>query len=267
MPTPIDILLDPISLAVMAIFAAFALWEAIAPGRPLPHVRGWRLRGLAAFVAYVMVSTYLPLVWTEHLAKWQLFDLTPLGTWGGAAAGLLVYETVAYFWHRSMHGANWLWRGLHQMHHSSERLDTFSAYWFSPLDMAGWTAVSSLALTLIVGITAEAATVVLLAVTLLATFQHANVRTPRWLGYLVQRPESHSWHHARGRHTGNFADLPVFDIAFGTFFNPPTFAPAAGFYDGASARLADMLLWRDVSTPRAGDTAAEALRPLGFTHD
>jgi sterol desaturase/sphingolipid hydroxylase (fatty acid hydroxylase superfamily) len=267
MPTPIDILLDPISLAVIAIFAAFALWEAIAPGRTLPQVRGWRLRGLAAFIAYVMVSTYLPLAWTEQLAAWQLFDLKSLGTWGGAAAGLLVYEAVAYFWHRSMHRSDWLWLSVHQMHHSSERLDTYSAFWFSPLDMAGWTAVSSLALTLIVGITAEATTVVLLTVTLLAIFQHTNARTPQWLGYFVQRPESHSHHHARGHHTGNFADLPVFDIAFGTFSNPHAFAPATGFYEGASARLVDMLLWRNVSAPPADEAAAEALRPLGFTHD
>lgn len=267
MPTPVDILLDPVSLAVMAIFAALMLWEAIAPGRTLPQVRGWRTRGLVAFVAYVLISTYLPLLWTEQLAAWQFFDLTSLGTWGGAAVGLLVYEAVAYFWHRSMHGANWLWRSVHQMHHSSERLDAASAFWFSPLDMAGWTAASSLALTLIVGISAEAATVVLLTVTLLAIFQHTNVRTPQWLGYLVQRPESHSYHHGRGHHTGNFADLPLFDIVFGTFFNPRTFAPATGFYDGASARVAEMLLWRDVTSPRSDEQAAEALRPLGFTHD
>jgi len=267
MPTPIDVLLDPISLAVMAIFAGLIAWEAIAPARPLPKVRGWRTKGLAAFVVYVMISTYLPILWTEHLAAWQLVDLTSLGTWGGAAAGLLVYEAVAYFWHRSMHGSNVLWRGVHQMHHSAERLDTFSAYWFGPLDMVGWTAAGSVALTLIVGVTAEAATVVLLTVTLLAILQHANVRTPRWLGIFVQRPESHSYHHGRGRHTGNFADLPVFDIAFGTFFNPRTFAPATGFYDGASSRVIDMLLARDVSHPAWDDAAGEALRPLGYTHD
>ncbi len=258
MPTPIDVLFDPISLVVMAIFATLIAWEAAFPAKTLPRVRGWRLRGLAAFLVYMMVSTYLPLLWTEHLTALQLFDLTPLGTWGGAVAGLLVYEAAAYAWHRSMHGSNLLWRSVHQMHHSSERLDTFSAFWFSPLDMVGWTAVSSLALTLAVGITAQAATVVLLTVTLLAILQHTNVRTPRWLGVFAQRPESHSYHHGRGRHTGNFADLPVFDLVFGTFHNPRDFAPATGFYDGASARLIEMLLWRDVSTPRKNKTAPAA---------
>ena len=37
----------------------------------------------------------------------------------------------------------------HQWHHSAERLDTWGAFWFSPLDMVGWTALFSLALTLV----------------------------------------------------------------------------------------------------------------------
>ena len=65
--------------------------------------------------------------------------------------------------------------------------------------------------------------------------------------YLVQRPESHSYHHARGIHRDNYADLPVFDILFGTFHNPRDFAPANGFYDGASLRVGEMLLFRDVA--------------------
>ncbi|HXS03818.1 MAG TPA: hypothetical protein VN731_05035, partial [Rhodanobacter sp.] len=66
-------------------------------------------------------------------------------------------------------------------------------------------------------------------------------------GYIVQRPESHSWHHARGRHRNNYADVPLFDILFGTFDNPHDFAPVTGFYDGASSRIGDMLLFREVS--------------------
>ena len=32
------------------------------------------------------------------------------------------------------------------LHHSAERLDTSGAFWFSPLDIVGWTALSSLCL-------------------------------------------------------------------------------------------------------------------------
>jgi sterol desaturase/sphingolipid hydroxylase (fatty acid hydroxylase superfamily) len=250
MPTPLELLLDPISLAVFAIYAALILWEAIAPARALPAVKGWRAIGLAAFVFYFFLSSYLPLLWGDWLAPIQWVDLTGLPTWAGAAIGLLVYESGAYFYHRAMHRSTWLWRGLHQMHHSAERLDTFSAFWFSPLDMVGWTLLTSVSLT-VVGLAPAATTVVLLAVTLLTIFQHSNVRTPRWLGGFVQRPESHSHHHQRGVHDRNFADLPIFDIVFGTFHNPREFAPATGFYDGASKRVVEMLAFRDVSSPRS----------------
>lgn len=264
MPSPLELLLDPISLTVLAIYAALMLWEYLLPARPLPAAPGWRLRGLAAFAVYFLLSSYLPLLWTGYLLPLQLFDLSALGTWGGALAGLLVYELCAYGWHRGMHSSTVLWRGLHQMHHSAERLDTFGAFWFSPLDMAGWTAVSSFALTVVVGLTPAAATVVLLTLTLLAILQHANVRTPRWLGYLVQRPESHSHHHGTGVHRDNYANLPVFDLLFGTFHNPRDFLPASGFYDGASLRVGDMLLFRDIAQspqPATGTVVATGSAP------
>jgi len=246
-PTPLELLLDPISLTVFVLYGALILWEALAPARSLPAIKGWRLRGLAAFATYFFLSSYLPLLWSDRLAQFQLFDLTALGTLAGAAVGLLVYELGVYLWHRTMHASDLMWRTFHQMHHSAERLDTFGAFWFSPLDMIGWTALSSLCLTLIVGLTPEATTLVLLATTFLGAFQHSNLRTPRWLGYLIQRPESHSRHHERGVHAGNYSDLPLFDLLFGTFHNPRDFAAHAGFYDGASARVTDMLLARDVS--------------------
>lgn len=258
MPTPIEILLDPISLSALAIFAGLIAWEALFPARRLPRVRGWQLMGLASFAVYFYLSSYLPILWDGYLARFQLFDLTGLGTWGGALAGLLVYELGAYWYHRSMHRFDFLWRGLHQMHHSSERLDTYSAFWFSVPDMTGWTAVGSLMLVLVVGVNAQAATIILLTVFFAAVLQHANIRTPRWLGYFIQRPEQHSVHHGRGIHRYNYADLPIFDLVFGTFRNPEGFNPETGFYDGASRRVLDMHLFRDVSRSRAPEAERAA---------
>ena len=62
MPTPFDLLQDPINQIVLAIFAGLALWERIAPGRRLPRVRGWTLRALASFSLYFLLSSYLPLL-------------------------------------------------------------------------------------------------------------------------------------------------------------------------------------------------------------
>lgn len=258
MPTPIEILLDPISLTALAMYAGLILWEWLAPGRMLPAVRDWRLKGLTAFTVYFFLSSYLPIVWDQHLARYQLFDLTGLGTIGSAVIGLLVYELGSYWWHRSMHASSLLWRSIHQMHHSAERMDTFGAFWFSPLDMIGWTAVGSVCLVLVVGVTPQAATILLLSIAFLAIFQHANIRTPRWLGYLIQRPESHTIHHGKGIHHYNYADLPVFDMLFGTFRNPQDFEVETGFYPGASSQIVDMLLFRDLNrtaTANKPDTA------------
>ena len=87
-------------------------------------------------------------------------------------------------------------------------------------------------------------------ITFCGIFQHANISTPHWLGYLVQRPESHVIHHAKDVQHCNYADLPLIDMIFGTFHNPRSIKGIdQGFYFGASRRLVDALLLRDVTSP------------------
>lgn len=249
MPTPIDIFMSPIALTCLGIYVALMLWEFLLPARQLPAVRFWQLRGLAVFVIYFLLSSYLPLLWDATLASHALMNLSTQPVWLQAIAGVLMYEFIVYWWHRAMHRFNFLWHSFHQFHHSAERLDTYGAFWFSPLDMVGFTFATSLALALVLGVSAEAAIITIYVTFFLSVFQHANIRTPLWLGYFVQRPESHSHHHGRGVHRDNYADLPIFDVVFGTFRNPATHQEN-GFYQGASGRLVDMLLWQDVSSPR-----------------
>lgn len=256
MPTPLQILLDPISLTVLALYGALILLEALFPARPLPQVKGWKTRALVVFACYFFLSSYLPLLWGDTLGQYQLFNLEGLNPWIGAGLGVLVYELLVYFWHRIMHRVHWIWRSFHQMHHSAERVDSYGAFYFSPLDIVGFTFLSSLSLTVVVGLSAQAVTYFLYATMFLATFQHINVRTPQWLGYIVQRPESHSVHHGRGVHQYNYSDLPLFDILFGTFRNPKEFVSESGFYDGASAKIPQILMFKDI----AGSDFDPALR-------
>lgn len=246
MPTPLQILLDPVSLTVLGLYAALILIEALFPARPLPQVKGWRTRALLVFFFYFFASSYLPLLWGETLARYQLFSLDKLNPLVGAGIAVLAYEFLVYVWHRTMHRVHWLWLSFHQMHHSAERLDSYGAFYFSPLDIVGFTLLSSISLT-VVGLTPQAVAYFLYGTMFLAVVQHINVRTPQWLGYIVQRPESHSVHHARGIHQYNYSDLPLFDILFGTFRNPKEFASEAGFYDGASAKLPQMLAFKDIA--------------------
>jgi sterol desaturase/sphingolipid hydroxylase (fatty acid hydroxylase superfamily) len=246
MPTPLQILLDPVSLTVLGLYGALILLEALFPARALPRIRGWKTQALVVFVFYFYLSSYLPLLWSDTLAQYQLFNLDALNPIAAAGIGVLIYELLVYVWHRAMHRSNWLWRSFHQMHHSAERVDSFGAFYFSPLDIVGFTFLSSISLS-VAGLSAQAVTWFLYATTLLGVFQHTNIRTPQWLGYIVQRPESHSVHHGRGIHQYNYSDLPLFDILFGTFRNPKDFVSESGFYDGASAKVLPLLMFRDIA--------------------
>ena len=247
MPNPIEILLDPISLIFLAMYASLMIWEAVFPARQLPQVKNWYLKGMTAFVVFFYLSSYLPMFIDPIMEPYRLFDLSSWRAIGGAITGLLVYELALYFWHRSMHRSDFLWKTFHQMHHSAERIDTVGAFFFSPMDMIGFTVMGSICFALLVGLSPGAITIVLLTTNFLAIFQHANIRTPQWLGYVVQRPEAHTIHHGKGIHRNNYADLPIFDMIFGTFHNPKGYEVETGFYQGASDKVSEMLLFRDIN--------------------
>ena len=243
MPTPLEILLDPVSLYILAMYALLMIWEAIFPARKLPVIPFWKLKGIIFFFTFFYLSTYLPLWYAALLPTSQLINLSNVNPIVAGIAGLLLYELGMYVWHWSMHKSNRLWKIFHQMHHSAERLDTYGAFYFSPFDMVGFTFLGTICFSFIAGLPPQGITIVLLVSNFFSIFQHANIKTPVWLGYIVQRPESHAIHHARGIHAFNYSDLPLFDILFGTFKNPKEYEHEAGFYDGASSRVRDMLLF------------------------
>lgn len=247
MPTPLEVLLDPLSLLLLGLYAGLFMLEKIFTARPPQQIRGWYARALLSFVVYFYLASYLPVVWDQYLMPFQLFDLSKIGTLSSTLIVLGVFQVLLYVWHRSMHRSKWLWRAFHQMHHSAEQVDTLGAFYFSPLDMVGFTMLGSISLVLVVGVSPETATNFLLISQFLAVFQHCNIRTPHWLGYIIQRPESHRIHHGSGIHRYNYCDFPFIDMLFGTFRNPKHDEVETGFYPGASKRVVEMLFWKDVS--------------------
>ena len=231
----------------LGLFAGFAVLELASRGRTFPQVTRWRLKGAGFTLLYFGMSTYMPLLWDGWLGQHRLLSADTLPLWVQILGGLLVLELGIYAWHRTMHATPLLWRWFHQMHHSAERIDIWGAFYFSPLDIFGWTALTSLALVLGFGVSAEAAIVIGVVATFMGMFQHANIRTPHWLGYFIQRPESHSGHHERGVHARNYSDLPLWDIVFGTFHNPREFTGQVGFYEGGSHRIGAMLAGKEIA--------------------
>jgi len=248
LPTPLEIVLDPISLSVIGMFVGLFLWETIAPrNKNPPNIKFYMLRGLTAFVIFFFLSSYLPLLTDGYLANYQLVDLSALPIAIQICVGLLTYQLFLYCWHRYMHSSDFLWRTMHQMHHSLERMDIPSSFYFSPLDMIAFTLMGSICFALTIGLAPQPIMVIILLLNFFSIFQHANITTPRWLGYIIQRPEQHALHHQRGVHKYNYCDLPLFDMLFGTYRNPGTFNGENGFYDGASAKFVEMMKFKDLN--------------------
>jgi sterol desaturase/sphingolipid hydroxylase (fatty acid hydroxylase superfamily) len=134
------------------------------------------------------------------------------------------------------------------MHHAPQRMDLGGSAIFHPFDVVVFVTLSTVTTTLVLGLTPEAAAITGFIAQFYSFFQHLNVKTPRALGYLIQRPEAHFVHHAREVHAYNYGDLPIWDILFGTFKNPAEFGTGdVGFDAPADRRYGAMLAFRDVS--------------------
>ncbi|KAA0214891.1 fatty acid hydroxylase family protein [bacterium] len=234
----------------LAFIPLFLLLDLLPHAQSYRSTRWWKLRALAVSLAGVGVSFGTGLLWERVWVFPSLLDLSWLGVMG-AAVGVVVYEFFHYWFHRGVHRFSFTWRWFHQMHHAPERFDAYSAFYQSPLDAVAFTSIGIVVAFPLLGLSPEAGALLNAFLMFNAMFQHANIKTPRWLGYIIQRPESHSVHHARGVHMFNYCDLPMWDMLFGTFRNPPNFAREVGLYDGASARIGAMLVGRDLRPEQA----------------
>lgn len=238
-------------VAVIALFAMLALLMLVEhrwPVRRYDEVAGWRLKCLAFMPVVITLSTAIPLALTGAFERVRILPGDRLGLVGGTLVGILTSELIVYWAHRLHHRVPFLWRWIHQLHHSAERVDVFGSAYFHPFEIIEGTVVGTLFFNLVLGLTPEAAVLATLWQAFNGVFQHGNIKTPTWLGYFVQRPEAHAVHHERGVHGFNYANLPLWDIVFGTFRNPGAWQGEAGFYPGASKLVVPMLLGRDISS-------------------
>lgn len=225
---------------VFAAALAMLAIERLAPGRHWPEVRGWWPRALALNAVQVGAVWLAGVTWDGWFARLRPWSADGLGRLGGALAGYLAITFVYYWWHRWRHEVPWLWRWLHQVHHSPQRIEIVTSFYKHPFEILTNSALSSAILYLGVGVGAQAASLAVLMTGLAELVYHWNVRTPHWLGWLFQRPESHCVHHQAGLHAFNYADLPLWDALFGTLRNPRDWQGRCGFGE-AEHRLARML--------------------------
>lgn len=236
-----------IELSSLAAIPAFLLLAMAVRAQKYVAPKWWKTYATAVTAGTLFVAIVVTEFWASVFSGPSLIDGTGLGIFGGAAVGILVYEFIHYWYHRSVHRSDFLWKKVHQMHHAPESFDAFGAYFAHPLDTTLFATWASLVFYPLLGLKPEAGILAGAFLGFNALFQHANIRTPRWLGYIIERPESHSVHHQRHHHRSNYSDLPLWDIVFGTFDNPVEFASEVGLTPGASKRLGSLLIGRDLS--------------------
>jgi sterol desaturase/sphingolipid hydroxylase (fatty acid hydroxylase superfamily) len=237
---------------VFALGVVMLLVERAAPGRRWPAVTGWWRRAIALNLVQVASSYLAGVAYDGWLLRHRPWSADSLGVFGGAAAGYLAITLVYYAWHRARHDVDFLWRWFHQVHHSPQRIEVITSFYKHPLEIAVNGVLSSAILYLLVGVGAEAAALAIALTGVAELFYHWNVRTPYWLGFVIQRPESHCVHHQEGLHRYNFSDLPIWDMLGGTFKNPRRWEASCGFGPEAEHELGAMLLGRDLSARLEG---------------
>lgn len=226
---------------VLIIASIMIIIEAMIPGRIWKQSPNWLIRAIA-LNCFQGISAYLGgQTWDVWFSGFYLFDLSLLPIIPGALTGYLVITFIFYWWHRSRHAIPFLWRWFHQIHHSPQRIEVITSFYKHPLEIVANGILCSFILYSLLGLSPSAIALAVVITGAAELFYHWNINTPYWLGFIVQRPESHCFHHQQGQHSNNYSDLPIWDMLFGTFYNPSTCPNACGFEDNAELKLIEML--------------------------
>lgn len=241
--------LAPMAGIVVATLVFFA-WERLRAGRALPPSPGWHARALALNVAQLALIGLGGLTWNRVFRDHALLHLGPgLPPIAQGALFWFAGTFVFYWWHRLRH-ADGFWRVLHQLHHSPSRIELLTAFYKHPLEIAADSIITGLLVYAVCGGSAEAGAWTSFFGATGEYFYHANLRTPRWIGWFLQRPEHHAIHHELGAHRCNYGDITWWDRLFGTFRDADGFVARCGFDAGLEQRVGAMLRFEDVHRDR-----------------
>lgn len=249
-------------LLISGVGAGMFIVERLFPANQLPRVQAWWGRIVLVNSIQLGIVVLAGMSWDRWMRGWSLFSLS--SQMDPVAAGAVAYfvsTLIYYWWHRWRHESRFFWRICHQLHHSPQRIEVLTSFYKHPVEIFINSLISSAIVYLLLGCSVEAAAVYTVLIAIAEFFYHWNIRTPRWLGYVVQRPESHRIHHKYRHHTKNFADLPLWDWMFGTLDNAKKSTARCGFDEWREDRFEDMLAFRDVHAPGAASLSPLHLLP------
>jgi len=232
---------------LIGVAVAFIILERIWPAAELPRVHGWWARVALLNLAQLGIVVLAGLTWDRWFRGFSLFHVSQHvnAIWAGFIT-YLVSCLIFYWWHRYRHESQFFWRLCHQLHHSPRRIEVVTSFYKHPVEITINSLITIAISYPLLGCDTRAAGIYFCLTAVAEYFYHWNVRTPLWVGWIIQRPESHRVHHQRNRHTMNYGDLPILDWLFGTLKNPSKRVPKCGFDAPREGRFGEMLAARDV---------------------
>lgn len=235
-----------LNILLISFIACFVI-ERLFVGWKLPRVHSWHTRVILINVVQLGVVLLAGYSWEKWLSSPSLFRLSDaVNPWVAGFIAYFIATFVFYWWHRLRHESDFFWKYFHQIHHSPQRLEVITSFYKHPLEMMVNSILGSLIVYTFLGLSLEAGAIYTLFTALGEFFYHTNVKSPRWIGYIFQRPEMHRNHHQYNRHKNNYGDFSIWDMIFGTFENPENWEGACGFDEPKELRLKDMLQFKDV---------------------
>ena len=234
------------SILVLLATVVFMTLERLFPGRQLPNSKGWYLRAILITLCQIAITLVTNKIWVKLFHSVSLFNLSKLGS--PFFQGFICWFVGTFFfywWHRLRH-ENGFWHIFHQLHHSPKRIEAITSFYKHPIEILADSALSAIVIYVLLGVTLQGAFWFNFFAATGEYFYHSNLKSPKWLKYIIQTPELHSIHHQLDVHKYNFSDIPLWDRIFGTYRDADEFAEQCGFPNNNERKLGKMLLFKDV---------------------
>ena len=158
-----------------------------------------------------------------------LLYLVTVPLWLKLILGVILFDFVTYWYHRTAHRVPLLWR-FHRVHHSDTSMDASTNFRAHPIELILWFGTSNIIAAGIFGLDLMSLGLYFLVATPFFFLEHANFKFPTWIdnsvGLIITTPNIHKIHHEQDQHytDSNYSDIFIlWDRIFGTFkYKPPS---------------------------------------------
>jgi sterol desaturase/sphingolipid hydroxylase (fatty acid hydroxylase superfamily) len=217
----------------LAVFAALASWEWLAPARALKLSRRqrWGANLGLALVSILVVRVIVPgsaiaVAVMASAEGWGLFNRFGLPAWAAVVVCVVLLDLLLYLQHVLFHSVPLLIR-LHAVHHADPDFDLTTGIRFHPIEIL-ISALLKLAAVAALGAPVLAVLAFEVLLNAAAMFNHANVSLPSWLEPRARRllvtPDMHRIHHSviEAERNSNYGFcLSAWDRLLGTYVSAP----------------------------------------------